>query len=252
MRTPHLPLLTVPKTAVSYFIAANAANVNLRTFANGQGYPGAGDVIITINAGVEVYSTSTGVAALVPGTWPANVTLIIKGFVDGMGGTGGTYAVVLATAGGPALDARAFSGGAFRVDNSAGQIRGGGGGGGDGGNVQYSDGTNLYTGGGGGGGGGQGQLGGAAGPGAASTSNNLPNGGDGVGGSPSGPGGGGAGGGASGFNGYPGASGGAWGQPGVNGFADAGPRPGGAGGNAVLGNANIVWLANGTRLGAIA
>lgn len=62
--------------------------------------------------------------------------------------------------------------------------------------------------------------------------------------------------------GGPGGDGGAWGQPGASGGSGAlggsysstysyPPGPGSAAGKAVEGNANITWLATGTRLGAV-
>ena len=122
----------------SFAISVASANANLRTLANTAGYSGAGNATITINSGVDMYSTTTGTAALVPGSWPSGVTvtLVNKGTVSGAGGNGGTGDTYTGSggtktaggAGGTALDASAVSGFTFKVDNGSGTLRGGGGG----------------------------------------------------------------------------------------------------------------------------
>ena len=75
----------------NYIFTANASNQTLRTVVNNAGYSGSGDVVITINSGVDIFSTTTGTAALVPGSFPTGVTvtLINKGYISGAGGSGG-------------------------------------------------------------------------------------------------------------------------------------------------------------------
>ncbi len=245
-------------------IAADTANANLRTLANAAGYVGAGDATIIVDAGVDVYSTSTGTAALVPGAWPSGivVTLVVRGTVTGCGGAGGAsgyYNVVrhngvAGGSGGTALSASGIAGFTFRVD-SQGTIRSGGGGGGGGGLGAYP--TGMCTGvgsGGGGGGGGQGHNGGSAG--AAMPDLN----GAGANGSAGSTSAAGAGGGAyiSGVGGAGGA-GGSWGvagtagSAGIDGYGVGGVSGGSGGvpGNAVTGDTNIIWINIGTRLGGI-
>jgi hypothetical protein len=250
------------------FVTTSTANLNLYTFATANGFV-AGSVVITINAGVDCYSTSTGVPAVVSGGFHSGdkVTLIIKGTISGCGGAGGSGYVISVSApspgsaGGPALSVSAVSGLVFKVDNGSGTIRGGGGGGagGSGGGPYvvgyHSNGCPCYPAcvpcyaysSGSGGGGGQGHNGGGGG---ASGGTDGANGGA---GSSSAPGSGGT----SGLSGFSGGNGGSWGAAGGGhsgatgcAFFDGVNSPG-AGGNAVNGNANITWLANGTRTGAI-
>ena len=46
----------------NYIFTANASNQTLRTVVNNAGYSGSGDVVITINSGVDIFSTTTGTA----------------------------------------------------------------------------------------------------------------------------------------------------------------------------------------------
>jgi hypothetical protein len=253
-------------------INIDSPNIVLRTVANAAGYGGSGDCTITLNA--EAYS-ATGAPALLPGAWPAGIalTLIIATgrFISGTGGVGGAgYANSAAapTAGGPggtALDASAVSGFTFAVQN-LGTLRGGGGGGAGGGGSMdgYTDPSSAFNG--GGGGGGQGRNGGGSGLAGRFRGNQwtdpnatIPD----TSGAPGGPGGPGAGGhsesdGSTFGVGWAGGNGGTWGTPGgppsggpVGDINFDGPRTGGAAGKAVNGNANILWIATGTRLGPI-
>jgi Phage tail fibre adhesin Gp38 len=228
----------------SFAISSASANANLRTLANTAGYPGSGNCTITINSGVDMYSTSSGTAALVPGSWPSGVTvtLVNKGTVSGAGGNGGAGNPggfggpgTAGYAGGTALDATGVSGYIFKVDNSSGVLRGGGGGGGGGAAGDACGGAAD----GGGGGGGQGNNGGAgAYYGGGNGSSSAP----GAGGPPQ-------------YQSAAGGSGGAFGAAGGSGstFPCSYPAaPGGAAGYAVKGNANIVWIATGTRTGPVA
>jgi hypothetical protein len=127
-------------------IAANTANYNLKNAATAAGWDQVTPLIatITINAGVYVYSVSTGSYAFDTGaTFPAGTTLALinNGIILGMGGAGGTGGgrqaftalavdVSSGTAGGPALRAQ------YTIDiTNNGSIAGGGGGGGGGGSM---------------------------------------------------------------------------------------------------------------------
>lgn len=219
-----------------FHFTTNAANVNLRTTANSLGYAG-GNALIFNDVGVLLYSATNGVAGVVPGAWPAGVSVLFvnNGAVQGWGalggaggfgdsGSGGWFPGANGLTGGTALDATAVSGFVFKVDNTSGAIRGGGGGGGGGGGYSVTVGktTTQYV----------GQTGGT---GAGAVAATGPSGGTGPTPSTGGTGGGYATGGSNGSTGV---------TTGVAGF-------GGAGGNAVTGNANIVWIATGTRTGAV-
>ena len=247
-------LFAVPSGAISmsngygksnqfaFTISSNQTNANLRTLALNAGWPGTSKVVATINSGVYVSSNSTGTPALtVNGSFPGGVELINNGFIIGMGGGGGSAYIgfgpgTVGSAGGLALSVSS----AITINNGSGTI-GGGGGGGGGANAQY-DGYTGVTGPGGGGG-----RSGAAANSAGGTGYFAPNGGAGTVSAP----------GAGGVNGV--VSGGSGGQWGASGGASNTPPPapwgtsraGGAGGAAISGNANITYIATGTRLGAI-
>jgi hypothetical protein len=258
---------------VGITISSDQANITLRTIADNAGYSGTGPVTITINAGVNVYSTSPTTAAIVTGSFSSGtiVTLINRGYISGAGGTGGTgyrdYAgsstPTAPTDGGTALDATGVSGFTLKVDNTGGVIRGGGGGGGYGGGSSTLDNETFdCRSGGGGGGGGQGYSGGSGG-GGGSIAGTPPGWADGYPGSASAAGAGGTG--TTNNNGIKagdGGAGGAWGTAGSSGsdpenpqgpntITSTGAGGGGAGGNSVTGNSNITWLATGTRTGSI-
>jgi hypothetical protein len=220
---------------VTRTIATSTSNVNMAALF---GYPSvAGTYVLTINSGVYVTASSTAVAALTTGTFPAGSTLklINYGTIAGRGGNGGAGAGVNCAAGtvglpgGPGLSASQV----LAVTNN-GVIQGGGGGGGGGQGLKWQAGKGYYGSTGGGGG-----VGGdlyAAGAGSA--------------GSVTGSSYGGAG-------GYGGAAGSA-GATGAMAYVSlgtitcsAGPYAGGASGAAVVGNANITWDVPGTRLGPI-
>ena len=121
-------------------ISANTTNYNLKTAATAAGWNGTDplNATITINTGVYVYSTSTGIYAFDTGsTFPVGSSLLLinKGNILGKGGKGGKGGNVVGAisaqngagggAGGPGLIARY----ALSINN-AGFIGGGGGGGG--------------------------------------------------------------------------------------------------------------------------
>lgn len=235
----------------SLTIASNQTNLNLRTWALANGWAGTDPLEVTIQSGVYISSTSVGTPALtINGSFPGGVKLVNNGYVVGMGGAGGKggdNGADTATAGGPGGTAIQVSVPVSMVNN--GTIGGGGGGGGGGASLfVVSDETGGYYFGGGGGGGGQSgttnSSGGSAG------SGNYGNGTAGNAGSISGAGtGGNSGGGVQ----NPGA-GNSYGATGFTGAASNmwfSSKPGGSGGAAVSGNANITWESTGTRLGGI-
>jgi hypothetical protein len=249
----------VNRIAQTITIASNQTDYVANT-AKVTGYQaGLMDVTFVINGGVYCSPSATGTPGFdVDTSWTTGdtVTVVNNGFIVGRGGNGG--------AGVSIVGIRSFSGGsagsagglAFRAQrgvsvNNAGTIGGGGGGGGGGGALSGA--TNeelpqLVNVSGSGGGGGRGVSSGGAGGtvytgGAAST--------------------GGAGtltaAGAGGNTGFAGGAGGGLGATGGTGQSGSGGSdmsaapglPGGSAGAAVSGNANITWVATGTRLGAI-
>ena len=255
----------------SFTISSPQTNANLRSLAIAAGWGGASKVVATINSGVTISSSSTGSYALtINGAFPAGVSLTNSGVITGRGGNGGqgggispwpSFTVLGGSAGaggGPALIASV----AVSITNNN-SINGGGGGGGGGRGffTPYGKGQATMSGGGGGGGAGV-SSGGPAGAGPAEFGTGV--------GAPGGAGTitAGAGGGAGGiFGGYTGqggngGTGGGYGAGGSAGTAGsqpngiwngqvAGPYSGGAGGAAIAGNANITWVAFGTRNGGI-
>lgn len=255
--------------AFLFSITSNNNNVNLRSAAVSAGWNQSTQVIATINSGVVIGSASTGSPALViDGAWPGGVQLINNGSIVGLGGNGG--------AGGNAQGG--FSGGTFyanpgavglgggtalsvsvatSITNNGTVAGGGGGGGGGGGAVSQSKGNNS-SGGSGGGGGRTNNInssGGAFG----TTTNSGPkyNGIAGSAGTFAGAGAGGPQVTQAGVTGGAGGPGGGWGSTGTKGNNGSGNTISGAGGNggaagpATSGNANITWLATGTRLGPL-
>lgn len=245
-----------------FTITSDLADLDLHAFAVAGGYSG-GAVVITINAGVEVYASAPGAAAVVPGSFPAGAvaTLVVKGTISGAGGAGGAGAPGDAVTpagnggtGGTALDASAVSGFTFRLDRQPGSIIRGGGGGGGGGGASELAGAPLYPtqqAGGGGGGGGAGRAAGTPGAGAPSAgSDPVQDGADGSG----------TAGGAGGFIGdisfetaapYQGGRGGNGGNYGAAGSIGAGGSPGGgdqgnggAAGKSINGTANVVVISS--------
>lgn len=120
------------RVEINLVISGDSTNINVYTSATGTGNYSAGktDVILTINSGIYVGSTSTGTYAL---TVPANfdtddtVTIVNNGFIVGKAGAGGS----------PNSGAGAGGGNAILLNfptiiNNLGSIYGGGGGGGAG------------------------------------------------------------------------------------------------------------------------
>ena len=251
------------------FSLTSGTDLNLRTQALAAGWNGTASLLATIPAGNLIQASSTGVYALtINGSFPAGVTLVNNGTIEGRGGDGGTGGAAFnssaspaapGTGGGPALLVSVAS----TINNASGVISGGGGGGGGGASISigYGKGGRYPVGGGGGGGGIGISLAGAGGsasggavnyPGGVGTAGTLIANGTGGGGGyfPSGGAYGGAGG-AGGSYGSSGASGGGSGY-------STGAIPyygalgaGGAAGTCLSGNSNITWIATGTRYGAI-
>lgn len=254
------------KSAVFAFtISTNQTDANLRTLAVAAGWNGTFPVQATIGSGVSIngsVAANSTAALTIDGSWPNGVTLVNNGSILGRGGNGGSGGSVAGTAGGRALLASVVC-----TINNVGTIAGGGGGGGGGANDSRflecdMDTTPCSTvARGGGGGGGQSSVGfnssGGAG-GGSSTCNGVGTGSSAVAGgagTSTGPGSGGAGGtvgtcsclSCSNYSARAGGAGGAYGTAGTTPVGGAG----GAAGQAVNGNANITWVAFGTRLGTI-
>jgi hypothetical protein len=272
-----VPCLGFPRILVT--VSADTNNFNLFTAAGSPTYPA--NVICTINGGVTIGATSSaGTAFSVTSSWHSLTTISIvnNGNILSVGGTGGNGGSAPHPAGagnpggngGDCINAPR----AVTITNNGNIWAGGGGGGGGAGRsvtTTFPPCTALgqYEGGGGGGGQGFGTSpGGSFGTSAGEEfCNTRANGGS---GNTGGPGGGGSGENNScAANNYfagNGASGGTWGNAGATGgtgsgtlSADmcggnsfpAGGAPGSAG-RYIVGNANVTWLVNGSRLGGVA
>jgi hypothetical protein len=238
----------VPAFVYNYVISANVNNIDMKAIALANGWNGSVPLTmtVTVNNGIVVGSTSTATHAFDTGaTFPAgsSLSLINNGFIVGKGGNGGNgggagnSGISSGTNGGPALRARAT----LSITNN-GTVGGGGGGGGGG---EYRHVTDSGPVGGGGGGGGAGFGSGGAG---GNVGGGAPNGSSGGSGSSTGGGAGGSSGNLQGNVAANGAGGGSLGSSGGN----SGQAFGGSGGAAIVGNSNITWVSNGTRLGSIA
>ena len=255
----------------SFSITSNQTNANLRTLAVNAGWDQSIAVVATINSGVRMTSNTVGTPGLtINGAWPGGIELVNNGTIVGRGGNGGnggnggtannsTYDSTNGSAGSAGGLALTISVPVSIRNN--GTIAGGGGGGGGGGgyaiNVGSSKDENWIKYGGGGGGGGQSSStnssGGAGGP-----SNYLSGsaGGTGTFSAAGAFGAGGTGGTTFGQSNIGGAGGG-WGSaggPGSRYFTGTNAKLGGAGGAAgaaTSGQANVTWLATGTRLGPL-
>ena len=136
----------------SLIISVNQQELNLRTWALANGWNGSAAAIITVAAGVYIWSDNISVPGLtIDGSWPGGVTLINNGYIMGKGGDGSNNTT--SNPGGPAISL----GINCTITNNS-YIGGGGGGGG----VGYSS---AGASGGGGAGGGAGLAGGGSGSG---------------------------------------------------------------------------------------
>lgn len=149
------------RRALTYTFSTNTTNASLNVTSISGYIAGRSDIVVNVNAGVYLYSTSTGTPGLtLTGGVTAGdtVTLVNNGFIMGMGGSGSNSPGNNAAAGGPAISL-GFS---CTIDNTnASAYIGGGGGGG---------GASSLGGGTGGGGGGGGAGGGDGGSGYSSGS----------------------------------------------------------------------------------
>jgi hypothetical protein len=231
---------------------------NLATLAVAAGWDGSSP-LVAINDAIISSNTTATPALTISASFPAGVTLINNGTIVGMGGAGAVaddsffsafYYGTNGYPGGHALSTAT----ALTIENN-GTIAGGGGGGGAGNTFSNAEVYNAAT---SGGGGGRSGLTNSAGGGSAfipvegwvpsyGTNGTFSAPGVGTDDDPY-------------YNHYAGV-GGDWGQPGQNGtshsetwkasFGSVGPRPGGAGGNAVVGNSYVTWAATGARYGAL-
>ena len=110
-------------------ISTPQQQMNLYTWATGQGYPGSGVAQITVGPGVYIWSDSTATAAMtVPSGFGAgNLTLVNNGYIMGKGGAGGSTST--GNPGGPAISVSQ----PITINNTNGSAYIGGGGGGGGG-----------------------------------------------------------------------------------------------------------------------
>jgi hypothetical protein len=241
------------RVTVNLTIAANTQNYDVYTnaIASPSYLAGTTDIIVTVNPGIAVGSTSTGsYAMLVPSAFNAGdqVTIVNNGTIIGAGGNGGAGSTPYNVPGNPGAGGGSslYVNRPTTVTNNGTVAGGGGGGGGGGGNVGPTFSSTRRLGGGGGGGAGYNAGGGgAAGVGGGTTV-----------GSPGSPGtltaGGSGGAGTAGVNrGGNGGGQGASGVAGTNGTSTAGGS-GGATGNYITGNPFVTWPATGTRLGGVA
>lgn len=252
----HSMIMAGGNPIIPLTISANTADYNVFVAAGSPSF--AADIVLTVNTGIYLYSTSTATPALSTGVgWVVGSTikLINNGNVFGMGGAGAEggnpdyYQGQNGVAGGPAMGINWN----IIIDNTNGLIGGGGGGGGGGGAGWWIFAPASFKASGGGGGGGQGYNGGAAGIGGYSCLNNYGTcvaGANGVEGTAAVAGGGGAGGVVPGWcqagNGGGGGGLGAVGAAGMTGVSGNGVNGGGAGGAAGkainLNGFVITWL----------
>ena len=229
---------TAGRSQVFITIASNTYNFDVYAQRGSSYVAGLTDITVVINSGVMVGSTSYTVPSFtIPATFSAtdSVSVINNGSIIGAGGTGGDgNSTTVGAVGGTALNvSRPTSVANF------GTLAGGGGGGGGGAVNVPNKGANTP---GGGGGGGAGFNGGVGGPGnGTGATGTLTVGGAGA--TPPGYAAGGNGG-AQGAQGTKGGdtSGGGGGRTGA---------VGGLGGFYVVGNANVTWISDGTRIGRV-
>lgn len=228
-----------PPYTFNQTISSNTTNYNLKSAAIAAGWDQVKKLkaTITINAGVVVYSTSTGTYAFDTGaTFPSGTSLSVinNGTILGKGGGGGSSPDYPASGGaggsaGPALRVQY----ALSMTNNN-RIAGGGGGGGGGG--PSAGGCDPWPGGGGGGGIGNGAAGSGGNPGSAGSLTGTGGGGAGVGAPSSGGGG-------------PGGSYGSSGSGGGSSYIRGGGS-GGAAGGAIVGVSLVTFVATGTINGS--
>ncbi len=224
------------RVQVTITITSNTYNVNVYSLRSSAYVAGFTDIIVIINSGVVVGSTSYVTPSFtVPATFSSadSVSIVNNGTIVGAGGAGGDgNSTTVGSVGGTALSvARPIT--MFNLNRIAG---GGGGGGGGAVNVPFK-GDNTA---GGGGGGGAGFNGGAGGGGNGGGANGTLTAG--------GAGGSNGIGGTGGTGGAQGATGGKGGDTGGGGGSQTGAT-GGLGGFYVVGNSNVTWSVSGTLVG---
>ncbi|MFB9151592.1 hypothetical protein [Roseovarius ramblicola] len=134
-------------------ISTNQQEMNLATWATGQGWDGTSYAEITVAAGVYVWSDDTAIPGMTTGAFPGGLKLIVEGYIIGKGGTSPNSGTTGGNDGGPALSL----GTDVTIEGGTnGYVAGGGG---SGANID----GNSMTGGGGAGGGNSGDDGGTAG-----------------------------------------------------------------------------------------
>lgn len=129
---------------INLVISSDTRNYDIYNEAINASWTPGTSVVLTVNPGIYVGSSSTGQPALVTGSFPigTSVTIINNGYIVGAGGNGG-YALGNGMSGGPAFVAQS----AVSITNNG--MIGGGGGGGGGGKEGYVP-SGGYVGGGGG------------------------------------------------------------------------------------------------------
>jgi hypothetical protein len=154
-------------------ISTNANDVNVRTYLIGLGWDQAKRVVLTIDSGITVSTTSSGAgfyALTVSGSFPKGIRIVNNGTIAGKGGPGGngggspaTNSTSLRGTAGGSGGAALYASTAVTVINNGTIAGGGGGGGGSAGvyAVMTANAKKLWAGGPGGGGG----AGGTGGPG---------------------------------------------------------------------------------------
>jgi hypothetical protein len=255
------------RNTISITISSNTNNYNVYSNRGASYIAGISDIVVTINSGVVIGSSSTGSPAFTVSGFASGdtVSIINNGTIVGKGGDGGAGGTPTSQTSGsnsPALGygvAGSNGGDALSISfatsiTNNGIIAGGGGGGGGGAGGRSMVNLNVALFGGGGGGGGAGAGSGAAGGTPVQTPKS--NGTNGSNGSSTSEGAGGIGGSVSGYSGKAGdgGAGGGMGQSGSSGQASTSmytnpSTSGGSAGNYVTGNSNVTWVSNGTRLG---
>lgn len=257
------------RNTIAITISSSTNNYNLFSNLGGGYIAGSTDVLVTINPGVVIGSTSTGSPAFTISGFTAGdtVSLTNDGVIVGKGGAGGaggagtsgsagsnTAALGYGSAGSNGGDALSVSFATSITNN--GTIAGGGGGGGGGAGGRSVLNLSVYMFGGGGGGGGAGS--GSGGTGGVPTPTPRANGANGNSGTATAGGAGGAGGSAAGYTGKAGdgGAGGGLGASGSSGQASTSTftnpsTSGGSAGNYIVGNSNVTWVVTGARLGGV-
>lgn len=137
-------------------ITTHQKEMNLATWALANGWNGSSHAVITVAAGVYIYSDNVAIPAMTTGQFPGGLTLVVSGYIMGKGGKGGSVYYsegsenwIPPEAGGVALSLLTTT----KINLNGGYIAGGGGGGGAGGSA-----LNPSSGGGGAGGGASGDV----------------------------------------------------------------------------------------------